>query len=168
MFTFNLKQTKKQNARHHIQSAVCLFLIAVCVYKPLFAANKIQASPSGSWQTFDELTKAPRSIVQITENNKVLTGKIIKVYYKKNEGPDDRCSKCSGIQKNQLILGMTILWGMHKINPSEWSQGYILDPENGKVYHCQIRLSPSGQQLSVRGYIGLPLFGRTQTWQRFQ
>lgn len=60
---------------------------------------------------------------------------------------------------------MTILWGL-KMNGDEWSGGEILDPDNGKIYRCKMTLSEDGTQLSVRGFIGIALIGRTQTWHR--
>jgi uncharacterized protein (DUF2147 family) len=47
-----------------------------------------------------------------------------------------------------------------------YSAGEILDPDEGRVYKCRIVLSEGGQKLEVRGYIGIPLFGRSQTWIR--
>ena len=49
---------------------------------------------------------------------------------------------------------------------NQWSGGEILDPENGKTYRATMKLIDGGQRLVVRGYIGLPLFGRSQTWLR--
>jgi uncharacterized protein (DUF2147 family) len=48
----------------------------------------------------------------------------------------------------------------------EWSGGEILDPENGKTYRARMKLTDGGQKLVLRGYIGLPLLGRSQTWAR--
>jgi uncharacterized protein (DUF2147 family) len=42
--------------------------------------------------------------------------------------------------------------------------GHIYNREQGRTYDCQIRLQ--GDELVVRAYIGLPLFGRTQIWRR--
>jgi uncharacterized protein (DUF2147 family) len=47
-----------------------------------------------------------------------------------------------------------------------YSGGTILDPNNGKVYQSKATLTDDGKQLKLRGYIGMPLLGRTQTWLR--
>ena len=47
----------------------------------------------------------------------------------------------------------------------EWSGGRILDPEDGNTYKCKIALNKDGT-LKLRGYIGIPALGRTQTWHR--
>jgi hypothetical protein len=126
-------------------------------------------SPAGSWQTIDDVTNQPRSIVLITvDSANQLTGKLTKINYRPGEGPNDVCSKCSGSLHNQKILGMTILTDM-KQNPGnslQWVGGRIVDPESGKTYDCKITLSADGNTLKVRGFIGFSILGRTQTWHR--
>ena len=62
---------------------------------------------------------------------------------------------------------MTILWGLTAAG-SVWKGGEILDPDNGKTYRCKMTLSDDGKELNVRGYIGISLIGRTQTWHRLE
>ena len=54
----------------------------------------------------------------------------------------------------------------HAPNGDEWSGGEILDPKNGKTYRATMKLAEDGKKLIVRGYIGMPMFGRSQTWVR--
>ena len=61
---------------------------------------------------------------------------------------------------------MTILSGLRKTGDNEWSGGEILDPENGKIYKSKMSLVDDGNKLNVRGFIGISLLGRTQTWER--
>jgi uncharacterized protein (DUF2147 family) len=75
------------------------------------------------------------------------------------------CAKCEGNQKDAPMLGLTIVKGMRR-DGRKYDEGTILDPRDGKVYHAQMELSPDGQKLSVRGYIGIPLLGQTQVWNR--
>jgi uncharacterized protein (DUF2147 family) len=124
-------------------------------------------SPVGVWQTIDDSTHQPKALVQISQDSDGnLSGKVIKGLGQ-NDQPDRRCTNCTDDRKDQLILGMTIIKDM-KQKGSEWDDGNILDPENGKVYRCKMHLEDNGQKLEVRGYIGISLLGRTQTWVREQ
>jgi uncharacterized protein (DUF2147 family) len=105
--------------------------------------------------------------VQITEDsNGELSGKVIKGLGPDND-PQRRCTECTDARKDQLILGMTIVSDM-KQSDGGWDGGNILDPENGKVYKCKMHVEDNGQKLIVRGYIGISLLGRSQTWNRVQ
>ena len=77
----------------------------------------------------------------------------------------ERCHKCPGDRKGLPIIGLNIMRGVRK-NGSEYDGGEILDPETGFVYRCEFTLSPDGQKLFLRGFLGFSIFGRTQTWER--
>ena len=124
-------------------------------------------SPLGTWQTIDDSTGKPKALVQISADaNGDLSGKVVKGLGA-NDTPDRRCSACTDERKDQLIKGMTIIKAMKK-DGDKWDGGNILDPENGKVYKCKMTLEEAGQKLVVRGYIGVSLLGRSQTWVRQQ
>jgi uncharacterized protein (DUF2147 family) len=121
-------------------------------------------SPVGNWKTFDDKTGRAKSIVQIAEENGELTGKVLEVL-ESPAGPHPLCQPCEGERKDKPVEGMTILWGAKK-NGASWEDGEILDPENGRIYHVILTLLGRGQKLAVRGYIGIPVIGRRQIWQR--
>lgn len=75
------------------------------------------------------------------------------------------CEKCEGERKGRPLIGMAILSGM-KPDGADYGGGQIIDPSNGKIYLSRMTLSPGGKVLAVRGYIGVPMLGRTQTWHR--
>ncbi|CAG4891203.1 DUF2147 domain-containing protein [Paraburkholderia saeva] len=125
------------------------------------------ATAVGTWQTIDDHTGQPKALVQITpDGNGNLTGKIIKGL-NPNDDPNRRCTACTDERKDQLMLGMTIINDMKK-DGDGWDGGHVLDPENGKLYKCKMHLEDGGQKLVVRGYIGVSLIGRSQTWIRQQ
>jgi uncharacterized protein (DUF2147 family) len=126
-----------------------------------------QATPVGLWRTVDEKTKKDRSLVRIVDNGGVLSGKIEK-YLDPSIPPDAVCEPCTDSRKGQLILGMTILQGVRKNAEKDgvWDGGHVLDPENGKTYKVLLRPKDGGKTLEVRGYIGAPMFGRSQIWVR--
>ena len=124
-------------------------------------------TPVGTWQTIDDHTGQPKALVQIVDSgNGTLSGKVIKGLGP-NDQPDRRCTACTDSRKDQPILGMTIIDDMKK-DGDAWDQGQILDPENGKLYKCKMHLEDGGNKLVVRGYIGVSLLGRSQTWVRQQ
>ena len=65
------------------------------------------------------------------------------------------------------MIGLTILTGMKKVG-DHWGGGQIVDPKSGSTYRCKMTLVEGGTRLDVRGFIGVSLFGRTQTWQRVE
>lgn len=122
-----------------------------------------QASPAGLWKTIDDETGEARSLVRVTVNDGVLSGSVEKIL--NPEKADAVCEACEGELKDQPIVGMTIIWNM-RFDEDQFEGGAILDPNNGKTYKAIIWLDQDGQKLNVRGYIGLPLLGRSQVWLR--
>ena len=133
----------------------------------LAAANVFaqEASPVGLWKNIDDESGKPKALIRITESNGELRGKIEKLFKNPGEDQNPKCIKCEGALKDQPVIGMTILTGM-KRDGDEYNGGQILDPNNGKVYSSKLTVIEGGKKLDVRGYIGFPMMGRTQTWLR--
>lgn len=137
------------------------YLTALALFAGL-SGPALAQSVTGTWKTIDDETGQAKALVQITENaNGELSGRITKLFNK----PDMLCDKCEGERKNKPVIGMNILWGLKKTNDG-WGNGKILDPKNGKTYSAKARLIDNGTKLEVRGYLGVSLLGRTQTWER--
>jgi len=151
-----------------MRSPLALTLIALASLAALparAAEGDAQSTPVGRWRTIDDETKKPRSIVAIWEEDGKLQGRIEELLDPDRPEPDPVCKKCEGERKNQPIRGMKILWGAKK-SGDMWTGGKILDPTNGKTYRCNLMPSDDGKKLVVRGYVGIALIGRTQTWVR--
>lgn len=126
-----------------------------------------QGTPVGLWKTIDDETKQEKSHVRITEAGGVLSGRIERVSDPTKQ--DAKCDKCEGAKKDQKVIGMTILEGVKRDGGADhWEGGSILDPNNGKVYKVRLTPKDGGKSLDVRGYIGAPMLGRTQTWVRVE
>ncbi len=149
-------------ARALLPNPLLIGLLLLGFATPLHAQVGM-TSPVGLWRTFDDLTGRERGLVRITQVGNELRGTIIGTV-DPAEG-HHICEKCTGERKNQPIIGLEVINGMHA-DGAQWDGGHILDPETGKVYRCRMRLEDNGQHLVLRGYIGLSLFGRTQTWLR--
>jgi uncharacterized protein (DUF2147 family) len=124
-----------------------------------------EPSPVGVWRTIDDKTGKERSIIRITETGGELQGVVEKIFDQPGDDPAHLCRECKGDRKDKPIIGMTILWGLKKEDRA-WTGGEILDPKNGRTYKAKITPSADGKTLDVRGYIGISLIGRTQTWHR--
>ena len=122
-------------------------------------------SPLGTWTTIDDVSHKPRALVEISEHDGVLSGQIVRLFREPDEDPDPRCEDCTGSRHDQRVLGMTILWNLHR-HGENWDGGEILDPESGSIYRCTLHVATDGDKLEVRGFIGISLLGRTQVWSR--
>jgi uncharacterized protein (DUF2147 family) len=126
-----------------------------------------QSTPVGLWKTIDDETKAEKSQVRITDAGGVLSGKIEKIADATKQ--DSKCDKCTDDRKDKPVLGMTIIRNAKADADKEhWEGGDILDPNNGKVYKLRMKPIDGGKKLEVRGFIGMALLGRTQTWMRVE
>lgn len=118
----------------------------------------------GTWITIDDETGKKKSKVELYKKDGLLYGKIVYLYPREGREENPKCTKCTGDRKNQPLVGLQIIRGM-KWDGSEWEDGTIVDPENGKVYTCALWLEDGNpNRLKVRGYVGI--FFRTQTWIR--
>ena len=128
----------------------------------IFAVGHI--SPIGKWAQYSDKTGKLHSIIRVYRHEGLLEGKIIKAY--PLPGEPNLCIKCSGKLKNHPIKSLIIMHGFKQTDSNVWGDGKILDPLSGHVYKCKLTLLNHGNTMKVRGYFGIPLFGRTQVWQR--
>jgi uncharacterized protein (DUF2147 family) len=115
--------------------------------------------------TIDDKTGTPRSVIEIADAAGALQARVVKIFDRPGDSPGHLCRKCNGDLKNKPVLGMTIMAGL-KRDGDQWYGGTILDPDSGNVYSARLRLGDNGKKLDVRGYLGISLFGRSQTWVR--
>ena len=142
--------------------------IAGFAFLAMAGAAFAQNTPVGKWHTIDDKTKEIKSEITITEAGGMITGRVSKVL-RKDAKPDAKCDECTDARKGQPIVGLEIIRGGKKEDGADvWSGGKILDPENGKEYSLKLTPQEGGKQLLVRGFIGSPMFGRSQTWVRVQ
>jgi uncharacterized protein (DUF2147 family) len=140
-------------------------LLATLVASVL-AVSAFAQSPVGLWKTIDDATGKEKSLIRISESGGVFSGKVEKLLAP-DAKPDTKCEQCTDARKDQLVVGMTVLRNVKK-NDEQWDGGDILDPNNGKVYKVRLRFDGDSKKLEVRGYIGAPMFGRSQNWIRVE
>lgn len=118
----------------------------------------------GKWKTIDDETGKAKSIVEIYKGGDgKYYGKITKLFREPGEELNPVCEDCKGHKKNKPIIGMIIITGMEKTGSNMWKRGEILDPGNGSVYSC--KMWRDGKNLQVRGFLGVSIAGRSQTWK---
>lgn len=125
-----------------------------------------QATPVGLWKTIDDKTKTERSLLRITEEGGVITARVEKLL-----APDAKqiCDKCTDDRKDKPIIGMEVVRGVKAGSEAGvWEGGTILDAAEGKIYKVRMQPIEGGAKMEVRGFVGMPLLGRTQTWIRVE
>ncbi len=115
-------------------------------------------SPVGYWQTVTK-DEAP-GIIKVTMQDGKISGQIVKILSKEN--PNPLCEKCEGALKNVPIVGLKIVENLEPIGKDTWGNGQLLDTGSGKYYKVKVMLIDGGKRLKLRGYVGAPIFGRTQ------
>jgi len=138
-----------------------LLLIAVALCVPQAMAQTV----SGVWQQIDPSTGKVGALVTFSESGGSFNGRITKLFPDPGDDPNPLCHKCPDQQRDKPILGLVFIEGMRRSGLT-YEGGTILDPETGTLYGANMQLSRDGNTLTVRGYVGLPLFGQSQTWKR--
>ncbi len=67
-------------------------------------------------------------------------------------------------ERGRALCGLKIGSGFTLRDSNHAAGGTLYDPKTGKTYHGT--MSAEGSKLELRGYVGIPLFGESQTWTR--
>jgi uncharacterized protein (DUF2147 family) len=129
-------------------------------------ALSAEPTPVGLWQAVDDDTKQPTGWFLIRDHAGVYDGIIAKMFLKPGEDPNEACVQCKDDRHNHPWLGLEIIRGMKPEGENKYGRGTILDPRDGKIYKATMKVTPDGQTLIVRGYIGFELLGQNQYWTR--
>jgi len=142
-------------------------LIVASVFLVLAMGRFAAAEPTavGLWEQVDERSGKAESWFRITERNGVYDGTIVKIFFKPGEDQNPVCDKCEGADRGKPVMGLTLIKGMRRTG-NHYEGGTVTDPRDGSVYRALMELSPDGQKLEMRGYLGISLFGRSQIWNR--
>ncbi|HEV7621338.1 MAG TPA: DUF2147 domain-containing protein [Flavisolibacter sp.] len=143
------------------KSILQLFLLLISVSAFHLSTYAQSDKIEGLW--FNDIKDAKIQIYKARDGK--FYGKIIWLKDPTKEGKpklDDKNPKKD--LKNQTIVGLLILKGFQKDGDNYYTDGTIYDPTNGKTYDC--KMTYKGKTLSIRGYVGISLFGRTTIWER--
>ena len=120
-------------------------------------------SAAGLWQKVED--GKPALYVLVIDHNGVFEGVMARLFPEPGEDTDRRCTGCTDDRKDQPWLGISFIRDM-KRNGMVYEGGNVLDPRNGKIYSAKMTLSGDGQSLTLRGYVGIALFGKDEVWNR--
>jgi uncharacterized protein (DUF2147 family) len=153
-------------SKNHKRSFLILFTFLLAISTISFT-NRFQQEDSnaivGVWKTGEG-----NAMVRIYKNGEKFQGKI--VWLKEPNDPETGKPKVDKnhpeeANRNRPILGLVNIWGFTNTGKNLWEDGNIYDPKNGNTYSCEIKMINS-KVLEVRGYIGVSLLGRTDTWTK--
>lgn len=133
------------------------------------ALVQAQVTPLGAWHSIDDATNKPKAVIRISTNASGALSGVVEKALNPDPNAEPNCVKCTDDRKGKPKVGMEIIRGGKKADGKDvWEEGKILDPDNGTEYRLRLTPIDAGKKLEVRGYVGTPMLGRTQTWVRVE
>ena len=142
-----------------------MILAVATLCLPLPGLGARAAEIEGRWAVFDSDTAQRLSTVEITRDNDRFVGRILELFLAVDLPQDPVCTLCKGAERDRKIRGMQMLWVQPTSDRTRYA-GTALDPGEGQIYKCIVTIDRAGKRLSIRGYVGIPLFGRAEDWLR--
>jgi uncharacterized protein (DUF2147 family) len=136
---------------------------ACCLLAGLLVGSPVSAGPAdiaGTWLSGDG-----DGLIEIRVAGNAITASIQGSQNSDPDRPRTDVLNPDPALRDRPLIGLNIFAGFTYDGDNRWSGGFIYDPNSGKTYRGKLHLVDPGT-LEVRGFIGISLIGRTETWRR--